>query len=488
VNRAPLAAFCVIVLAFPGAADAQAPAQDRMTAIVYHRYGPPDVLRLDAVPKPVPGDDEVLVRVRAASVNPLDWHLLEGTPYILRLLGFGLLEPKNGRLGVDFAGTVEAVGKQVTTLKPGDEVFGGRNGALAEYITVRAQAAVVKKPTALSFEQAASVPIAAVTALQALRDAGKVRAGQKVLINGASGGVGTFAVQLAKSFGAEVTGVCSTRNVELVRSLGADEVIDYTREDFTQAGRRYDLVVDNVGNHSLFANRRALSPSGRYILIGGGGLAENRWIGSVTRPVRALLLSRFVSQDMRGMLADLNQPDLALLGDLIAAGKIRPVIDRRYPLREAPQAMRYLEAGHARGKVILTVEPGGAPTAAGSASESAGRGWLVACVFGGILAGVAIFPILASLLLNRRFRRRNPANRPYRWGYYFSIQSVAAGLGLGILLESVIACGLLYAVLAWSFARRRRWAWLTLTILSFNPLVWIINGVYLKKRWAEAQA
>jgi NADPH:quinone reductase-like Zn-dependent oxidoreductase len=475
----------LLVSAIALSSASTARAQDRMKAIVYHRYGSPEVLRLEAIEKPAPKDDEILVKVRAASVNPLDWHYMEGAPYVVRLLGFGLTAPKNPRLGVDFAGTVEAAGKNVTEFKPGDDVFGTRTGAFAEYVTVRAAADVVKKPAAVTFEQAASVPVAAVTALQALRDAGKLRAGQKVLINGASGGVGTFAVQLAKSMGAEVTGVCSTRNVELVRSLGADHVVDYTKEDFTRRGERYDLIVDNVANHSLLAIRRALAPRGTYILNSGGSVNENRWTGTLALPLRALVLSRLVSQDMRMMLADTNKADLTLLGDLVAAGKLKPVIDRRYKLGETREAIRYLETGHARGKVVLTIEPDDAPIAAAPAGASGGGAIALALV--GVPILVSIVPIALAIVLNRRFRRRHPDRKPYRWGYYFSIVSAVAGLVLGTILESVLVCGLIYAVLACFFALRHRWAWLALTVLSFNPIVWIINGIYLRKRWAEAR-
>lgn len=329
-----------------------APQGDLMKAIVYCDYGPPDVLALEDVEKPVPGDDQLLVRVRAASVNPLDWHLMRGTPYVGRA-EMGLRKPKNTRLGVDFAGTVESVGRNVTAFKPGDDVFGGRTGALAQYVTVRADRAVVLKPANLTFEQAAAVPVAAITALQGLRDQGKLQPGEKVLINGASGGVGTFAVQLAKSFGADVTGVCSTRNVEMVRSIGADRVIDYTRADFTRSGERYDLILDNVGNHSLSECRRALTPKGRYVMVGG---QPGRWIDPLPRAFNAFVLSRFVSQDMRFFIAKLTQEDLTVLRDLVQAGKVTPVIDRRYTLSEAPAAIRYLEEGHARGKVIVTME------------------------------------------------------------------------------------------------------------------------------------
>jgi NADPH:quinone reductase-like Zn-dependent oxidoreductase len=256
-------------------------------------------------------------------------------------------------LGVDFAGQVEAVGRNVTQFRPSDEVFGGRDGAFAEYVCVREDRAVVLKPANLTFEQAASVPVAAVTALQGLRDKGRVQPGQKVLINGASGGVGTFAVQIAKSFGAEVTGVCSTRNVAMVRSIGADHVVDYTKEDFTEGAQRYDLILDNVGNRSLLENRRVLKPKGKYIMVGG---PSGRWIDPLPRALDAFLLSRFVSQDMTMFLAELNKEDLTILRDLMQAGKVTPVIDRRYRLSEVPEAIRYLEAGHARGKVVVTVE------------------------------------------------------------------------------------------------------------------------------------
>lgn len=465
-----------------------------MKAIVYHDYGSPDVLRMDGIEKPVPNDDQVLVKVRAASVNPLDWHYMEGTPYIARLIEFGLLKPKVTRLGVDYAGTVEAVGKKVTQFKPGDDVFGGKTGAFAEYVCALADRAVVLKPANLTFEQAASLPIAAVTALQALRDKGKVQPGQKVLINGASGGVGTFAVQIAKSFGAKVTGVCSTKNADMVRSLGADQVIDYTKEDFTKGGQRYDLILDNVGNHSLLECRRVLSPKGKYVLIGGGGLNDSRWVGPLGRLLKALVLAPFVTQDMGMMLAELNQKDLTILADLVQAGKVTPVIDRRYKLSEVPEALRYLEEGHARGKVVITVQENNetSPTDSNRAADSVSRVGpnLIAFELIAIAVGVSIVPIVAALVLNRRFKRRNPEKRPYRWGYYFSIVSFIAGLGLGLILESgisaVIGCGVVYGVLGWFFARRQHWAWITLTIFSFNPVVWIINLIYLRKRWAEA--
>lgn len=322
-----------------------------MKAIVYCDYGSPDVLKLEDIEKPVPGDDQVLVRVRAASVNPLDWHYMRGTPYVMRLDG-GLRKPKDTRLGVDFAGTVEAVGKNVTQFKAGDEVFGGRTGAFAEYVVAPEQK-LARKPENMTFEQAASVPIAALTALQALRDKGRVQPGQRVLINGASGGVGTFAVQIAKSMGAHVTGVSSTRNVELVRSLGADQAIDYTREDFTQGGQRYDVIIDMVGNHSLSAYRRVLNPKGIYVMVGG---PKGQWIDPMPRVAQMFVYSAFVDQELVFLLAQLSKEDLTILRELMEAGKITPVIDRRYKLNEIPDAIRYLEEGHARGKVVITVE------------------------------------------------------------------------------------------------------------------------------------
>src|SRR5437764_2635935 len=323
-----------------------------MKAVVYCDYGVPN-LKLQEIEKPTPADDQLLVKVRAASVNPLDWHFIEGTPYVMRAMGVGLRKPKDTRLGVDFAGTVEAVGKNVTRFKPGDEVFGGRTGAFAEYVCVREARAVAVKPANVTFEQAASVPIAGITALQAVRDKGKVQPGQKVLINGASGGVGTFAVQIAKSMGADVTGVCSPKNLDMVRSLGADHVIDYTKEDFTTGAERYDVILDNVGTQPLSGFRRALKPQGICVMIGGGGPNEGRWIGAMARPVKAILLSPFISQKMSMMLAEIRQEDLTIMRDLMKAGKVTPVVDKTYPLSQVREAMKYLEAGHARGKVIL---------------------------------------------------------------------------------------------------------------------------------------
>jgi NADPH:quinone reductase-like Zn-dependent oxidoreductase len=464
------------------------PTGGRMKAVVYHSYGSPDVLRLEEMAKPVPNDNQLLVRVRAVSINPLDWHYMEGTPYIVRLLDSGLIKPKVTRLGVDYAGTVEAVGKTVTQFKPGDEVFGGKTGAFAEYVCVLADRAVALKPANVTFEQAASVPIAGITALQALRDKGKVHPGDKVLINGASGGVGTFAVQIAKTFGADVTGVCSTRNVDLVRSLGADHVIDYTKEDFTRNGQRYDVIVDNVTNHSVLESTRALNPRGKYVIIGGGGTSEQGFIGPLANPIKALLVAPFVSQQVGMMLAELNHNDLAALGDLMQAGKVTPVIDRTYPLSEMPDAMRYLEGGHARGKVAVTIDNAATSLNRAAGSRDGGGSVLIGLTLVGGIVGMTIVPIVVALTLNRRFQRRHPGTRPYRWGYYFSIISALIAAALALMLVpavvAIVVC-LIYAVLAWFFARRRRWAWIALTVLSFNPVAWIINSIYLRKRSAE---
>src|SRR5438309_596413 len=326
-----------------------------MKAIVHCDYGVAN-LKLEEIEKPTPADDQILVRVRAASVNPYDWHFVEGTPKIIRLMGIGLRKPKEIRLGVDFAGTVETVGKNVTQCKPGDEVFGGREGAFAEYVCRRAVGSVASKPASITFEQAASLNIAGITALQAVRDRGKIQSGQKVLINGASGGVGTFAVQIAKSFGADVTGVCSTRNVDLVRSLGADHVIDYTKEDFTKGEQKYDVILDNVANHSLSEFRNVLTPNGKYVMIGGGGANEQGVFGVMLRPLKAMVLSKFVDQQMGMMMADSNQKDLSLLAEMVESGKMKPVIDRTYKFAEVPEAIGYLEQGHARGKVVIVVD------------------------------------------------------------------------------------------------------------------------------------
>jgi NADPH:quinone reductase-like Zn-dependent oxidoreductase len=321
----------------------------QMKAIIHTKYGSPDVLQIAEVEKPTPKDDEVLIKIHAASVNAYDWHVLTADIFLIRIMGGGLLKPKYTRLGADIAGRVEAVGKNVKQFQPGDEVFGMIHGGFAEYACAP-ENALVLKPSNLSFEAAAAVPMAAVTALQGLRDTGQIQPGQKVLINGASGGVGTFAVQIAKSFGAEVTAVCSTRNLDQARSLGADHVIDYTREDFTQNGQQYDLILAANGNRSLSAYKRALTPKGIYVMAGG----------SMAQIFQAMLMGSWMSETggkkMGGVSAKRSQKDLVIIKELLEAGKVVPVIDRRYPLSEAAEALRYLGAGHARGKVVITVE------------------------------------------------------------------------------------------------------------------------------------
>jgi NADPH:quinone reductase-like Zn-dependent oxidoreductase len=322
-----------------------------MKAAVYARSGPSNVVQIADVEKPVPSDNEVLIRVRAASVNPLDSHLLRH-PFIRHIL-FAMTKLKATGPGRDVAGEVEAVGSKVTQFKPGDAVFGGCGGAFAEYVCASERALVIK-PDSVTFEQAASAPVAGLTALQGLRDKGHVQPGQKVLINGAAGGVGTFAVQVAKSLGAEVTGVCSTRNVEMVRSIGADRVIDYTQEDVTQSGQHYDVMFDLVANHSFSARRRILNPKGIYIGAGILGLGGSM-IGLLTYRIVEFVLSPFVSQKFVTFVARLKQADLTILGELMSSGKVTPVIDKRYRLSEVPEAIRYLEEGHARGKVVITL-------------------------------------------------------------------------------------------------------------------------------------
>ncbi|HEV1995279.1 MAG TPA: NAD(P)-dependent alcohol dehydrogenase [Candidatus Acidoferrum sp.] len=321
-----------------------------MKAAVYSTYGPPDVLQIRDVEKPVPRDNEVLIKVRAASANPLDWHFMRGTPYFVRIL-VGLRKPKVTRLGVDLAGQVEAVGRNVTQFKPGDEVFGACRGAFAEYVCA-VEDKLALKPANITFEDAAAVPVVAITALQGLRDRGRIQRGHKVLVDGASGGVGTFAVQIAKSFAAEVTAVCSTRNVDTARSIGADHVIDYTRQDFTQSGRRYDLILAANAHHSIFDYRRALSQDGIYVMAGGGGaqILQVMLLGP--------LLSLIGSKKMCFVMAKINQKDLVFLKDLLETGKVVPVIDRRYSFSGVAEALRYLEEGHAQGKVVITVEHG----------------------------------------------------------------------------------------------------------------------------------
>jgi NADPH:quinone reductase-like Zn-dependent oxidoreductase len=323
-----------------------------MKAISYASYGSPEVLELKDIDQPSVKDDDVLVRVHAASVNPFDWHYLTGTPYVFRAQ-IGLRRPKLQILGVDFAGQVAAVGRNVTEFQPGAEVFGMGSGAFAEYVSVRAAGALLTKPANLTFEQAAAVPLAAFTALQGLRDKGRIQPGHRVLINGASGGVGTFAVQLAKSFGAEVTGVCSTRNVALVRAIGADQVIDYTQHDFTGTGQRYDLILDNVGTRSIADRTRALAPDG--ILVAVSGPKTSRWLGPLTATVTLLVASRLGRAKMVTVLARPNKADLLTLRGLLAAGEITPVVDRSYPSSDVAEAVGYVGAGHARGKVVITM-------------------------------------------------------------------------------------------------------------------------------------
>jgi NADPH:quinone reductase-like Zn-dependent oxidoreductase len=323
-----------------------------MKAIVQSKYGSPtEVLELKEVDKPAVNEDEVLVAVQAAGVHIGDWLVTSGLPYLIRLMGFGLLKPKNSATGTELAGRVEAIGKKVTQFQPGDEVFGWCTGAFAEYASV-SEEALALKPANVSFEQASAALISAFTALQALRDKGGIRSGQRVLIIGASGGVGTFAVQMAKSYGAEVTGVCSTRNVDLVRSIGADHVIDYTQESITQSGQRYDLIVDTAGNRSLSEIRRTLTPKGTYVIVGGSG---GRWLMGSGRSARAALLSRFVSQQLRAFVASSNKEDLAVLKEMIESGKLTPIIDRTFPLNETSEAIDYVGERHTQGKTVITV-------------------------------------------------------------------------------------------------------------------------------------
>jgi NADPH:quinone reductase-like Zn-dependent oxidoreductase len=324
-----------------------------MKAIVYERYGSPDVLEFREIEKPVPKDDEVLVKVHAASLNAYDWHLMRADPFLVRLMGMGFLKPKNNIPGADIAGLIESVGKNIKQFQAGDEVFGDLagigGGGFAEYVCA-GENLLALKPATMSFEQAAAIPMAALTALQGLRDLGQIRPGQKVLINGASGGVGSFAVQIAKSFGAEVTAVCSTGNMTMVRSLGADHVIDYTQENITRSGKRYNLILAANGYHSILAYKRALNDRGTYVMTGG----------SMAQMFQALLLGPLISltggKRMVSLAAHANQRDLAFIAELFEAGKLKPVIDRRYPLNEAAEAIRYLEEGHARGKIVINVE------------------------------------------------------------------------------------------------------------------------------------
>ncbi len=328
----------------------QPPPAGQMRAVRYERYGPPEVIQLRQVETPAPADDEVLVKVQAASVNPLDWHSMRGLPYVARLQ-LGVRKPSRGMLGADLAGIVETVGGSVTGYRMGDEVFGTAVGTLAEYVAVP-QGNLAPKPPSIGFGAAAAVPVAGLTALQSLRDKAGLESGHRVLVNGAAGGVGTFAVQIARSFGAEVTGVCSTPNVELVRSIGAYEVVDYNRDDFARTGHRYDLILDAVGNRPISDLRRALAPSGTLVMIGPGA---GKWIGPMMLMLKAATWSRFVDQRMLWFLSQHSHDDLVALSDLIEAGKVSPVIDRTYRLAEVAEAIAYLEEGHARGKVVISV-------------------------------------------------------------------------------------------------------------------------------------
>lgn len=328
-------------------------AGETMQAVAYRCYGSPEVLRLETLPIPVPGDGEVLVRVHAASVNPVDKHYLYGTPYVVRLSA-GIGAPTVAGFGTDFSGTVAAVGAGVTRFKPGDAVFGAADGAVGEYLVRRATGAIATKPEALGFDEAAAMPVAAITALQALRDKAKVAPGQKVLINGASGGVGTFAVQIAKVLGAEVTGVCSTRNVELVRSLGADHVIDYTQEDFTRSEARFDAIIDMVGNHGIGALTGVIKPQG--VLVRVGSTSYNPWLAPFASMAAVAVQSLLRSQRIEGILASIQPAELEQLAEWAAAGKLRAVIDQRYPMAQTADAVRHLETGRARGKIIIDID------------------------------------------------------------------------------------------------------------------------------------
>lgn len=326
---------------------------DTMKAVVSRCYGGPEALEYLDVAKPKAGPTDVLVEVKAAAVNPLDYHYMRGSPYLMRLSA-GLGRPDDQRMGVDFAGVVAEVGDDVTKFAVGDEVFGGMSGAFAEFLLIAEERALAAKPDNVSFSEAAAIPIAAVTAVQALRDEGKLKAGESVLINGASGGVGTYAVQIAKALGAEVHGVCSTRNVEMVQSLGADHVFDYKKENYTQSGNQYDLILDMVGNHSLSANRQVLKPQGRMVLVGG---PKGNWFAPLWPPLKAAMLSPFVDQQIGMMIASLDADTLEYLAGLMADGKLTSRIDKHYPLSETAEALRYLETRRARGKVIIAMDP-----------------------------------------------------------------------------------------------------------------------------------
>jgi NADPH:quinone reductase-like Zn-dependent oxidoreductase len=329
-------------------------AAETMRAIIQTCYGPPEVLEFATVLRPVPGEHDVLVRIQAAAVNPLDWHYLRGKPYVMRLMS-GIGRPTSSRVGVDFAGTVEAVGGSVTRFKPGDEVFGGANGAFAEYVLVGEDGSIALKPANVGFDEAAAVPVAGVTALQALRDAGGLEAGDRLLVNGASGGVGPFAVQLGKYFGAEVTGVASAKNRALVLDLGADRFIDYRTSDYTAEDVEWDVIIDNVGNQPLLANKKVMAPDGVLVMVGGG---DGNWIGPLLRPLSAVFVNPFVEPEFAPFLAHLTGEDLAFLAERMAEGSVTTVVDRRYTLEEVPEAIRYSEGGHARAKIVIRVASG----------------------------------------------------------------------------------------------------------------------------------
>jgi NADPH:quinone reductase-like Zn-dependent oxidoreductase len=329
------------------------PAEATMKAVVYHCYGGPEVLEYAQIEKPVPAADEVLIKVHAAGVNPLDWHYMRGSPFVMRLM-VGLGAPKNSHFGRDFAGVVEAVGADVSRFVPGDRVFGGANGAFAEYLVRRETGSITSMPDNISFEQAAAIPVAAITALQALRDSGKLQSGQKVLINGASGGVGTYAVQIAKSMGAIVHGVNSTRNVELVLSLGADHVYDYKKENYTESSERYDLIIDMVGNQSLLDNSKVMKPEARLVQVGG---PSGDWVGPFRGSIEALLVSPFMEQEVVSIMARLDPDDLAILAGLMEDGKLVSRIDQRFSLEDTAKAIAYSETGRARGKILIVAEP-----------------------------------------------------------------------------------------------------------------------------------
>ena len=348
-------AVLAIALAYNAACPGPAgplPGKNLMRAVSYQCYGSPEVLQVAETARPEPASNEVLVRVKAASVNPMDWHFMRGSPYFMRLMS-GIGRPADTRLGTDFAGVVESVGAEVSEFEPGDRVFGGAVGAFGEYLVLAADRSIARMPPGISFAEAAAIPVAGITALQALRNSAEVQAGQRVLINGASGGVGGYAVQIARSLGATVVGVCSTRNVERVLALGADRVIDYTQSDYTRADEKYDLIVDLVGNHSVQANRRALAAAGRMVMVAGG---QGDWLGPLKNPIMAALLSPFVEQEFVTLLARLDKPDLEALAAMLAGSELRPVIDRHYPLARVAEAIAYSETGRAQGKIIVDID------------------------------------------------------------------------------------------------------------------------------------